>query len=189
MLGNLAKQVSQANQLKALKNKIMAKKVMLKVASPKTGDPIKVEEKVLYSPGRPQTTVDFDVRDKLAELIGKGNALSGDDRNAIYDTLVKSLGPQKAQKVMTHTYMFNQRPEVQGLPVEDRLRSFYTIGSNDPEVGGLIAKSKSLGYGPVQGFRSSNSAMNQLLAGRIPATNETAVVPEIKKRIMLSTKK
>lgn len=167
----------------------MAKKVMLKVSAPKTGDPIKVEEKALYSPGRPQTTVDFDVRDKLAELIGKGNALSGDDRNAIYDTLVKSLGPQKAQKVMAHTYMFNQRPEVQGLPVEDKLRSFYTIGSNDSDVGGLIAKSKSLGYGPVQGFRTSNSAMNQLLAGRIPATAETVGIPEIKNKVMLSTKK
>jgi len=167
----------------------MAKKVMLKVAAPKTGDPIKVEEKALYSPGRPQTTVDFDVRDRLAELVGKGNTLAGDDRNAIYENLVSSLGPQKAQKVMAHAYMFNQRPEVQGLPVEDKLRAFYAVGSNDPDVGGLIAKSKSLGYGALQGFRQSNSAMNQLLAGRTPATTETAAVPEIKKRIMLTTKK
>jgi hypothetical protein len=85
--------------------------------------------------------------------------------------------------------MFNQRPEVQNIPVEEKLRAFYTVGSNDPDVRGLIAKSKSLGYGPLQGFRSSNSAMNQLLAGRIPATKEAAVVPEIKERIMLSTKK
>lgn len=167
----------------------MAKTVRVKV-SPKTGDPTKgvVEEKAIYSATRPKQAVEFDIRDRLAALVGKGNSLLPDDKAAIYGTLATSLGEQKARKVMDHAYLFNQRPDVQGLPVEEKIRAFYNIGSNDPDVGSLIAQSKSLGYGPLQGFRTSSENMNQQLAGRIPAT-AVAVDPEIKKRVMVKVKK
>lgn len=168
----------------------MATKVKVKIA-PKTGDPAKgvVEEKAIYSATRPKQAVEFDIRDRLSALVGKGNALLPDDKASIYSTLVASLGEQKARKIMDHAYLFNQRPDVQQLPVEDKLRAFYTIGSNDPDVGSVIARSKSLGYGPLQGFRTSSDNMNQQLAGRIPATGDMAVDSEIKKRVMVKVKK
>jgi hypothetical protein len=74
--------------------------------------------------------------------------------------------------------------------LEEKLRSFYTIGSNDPDVNALISKSKSLGYGTVPGFRQSSSAINQQLNGQVPVVPTTAAIsPEIQKRVMLQVRK
>lgn len=165
-------------------------KVVVKV-SPKTGDPAtpKVgEEKLIYSPTRSKAALDFDIRDRISELVGKGNTLMPDDKAAIYSNLMGIMGPEKARKVMDHTYLFNSRPEVQGLPVEEKIKSFYTVGSNDPTVNELIQKTKALGYGPVQGFRTSHSTGNQQLTGAIP-TVAAAVSPDIKKKVMIKVKK
>lgn len=164
----------------------MAKKVMLKVA---TGDPVKgaTEEKLIFSPSRSKSALEFDVRDRLSELVGKGNGLLPDDKSAIYKNLASTLGDQKARKIMEHAYLFNQRPDVQGLPVEDKIRAFYTIGSNDPDVSGVIKRSQSLGYGALAGFRTSSSALNQQLSGQIP---EIAVAPpETQKKVLLKVVK
>jgi hypothetical protein len=165
-------------------------KVLLKV-TPQTGDPIKKIGDTVLPAGKGRTDQEFDIRDRLAELVGKGNTLNTDDKAAIYGSLVASLGKNKAQKVMNHAYLFNARPDVQSLPLEDKLRSFYTIGSNDPDVNALIAKSKTLGYGAVPGFRQSSSAINQQLSGQVPAngTINTSVAPEIQKRVMLQVRK
>lgn len=162
----------------------MAKKVLLKVA-PSSGDPIKTTSgDMLLTPSNP-ISKDLDLRDRLAELVGKGNALSPDDKKAIYSSLIGQLGQDKAMKVMNHAYIFNQRPDVVKLPLEDKLRAFYTIGSNDPDVNQIIAKSKTLGYGALPGFRESSSALNQQLAGKIAAVETPNVNPEIKKKVMI----
>ena len=166
-------------------------KVKLKV-SPSTGDPVPpkaVDEKLIYSPTRSQTQLDFDVRDRISELVGKGNALLPDDKMAIFSNLTSVLGKDKAQKVMEHAYLFNSRPEVQKLPLEEKIKSFYTVGSNDPDVQTLIQKSKSLGYGPLQGMRSSHSTGNQLLTGGMPLASVAGASPEIKKKVILRTSK
>lgn len=150
-------------------------KVLVKVA-PKGSDP------------KVPVRVDFDIRDRLAELVGRGNSISPDDKAAIYGNLVSSLGRERADKVMNHAYIFNQRGDVQGLPLEEKLRSFYTIGSNDPDVGSIISKSKTLGYGAVPGFRESVSDINQQLLGRNTSA-VGAIDPEIKKRIMVRVNK
>lgn len=166
------------------------KKVLLKIA-PTTGDPVKgkEEETAIYSTSKPKIDVDFDIRDRLAELVGKGNALKPDDKVAIYRNLVSSLGEQKARKVMDHAYIFNQRPDVQALPVEEKLRTFYTMGSNDPEINGLISHSKSLGYGTVPGFRESVSGINRSMQGTAPTAEVSGINPEVQRRIMLKISK
>lgn len=154
----------------------MAKSIKLKVSSAPT------------VPNRGE----FDIRDRLAELIGKGNALNPDDKAAIYGSLATSLGKDKAQKIMTHAFLFNQRPDVVKLPLEDKIRAFYTIGSNDPDVNTVISKSKTLGYGTLPGFRESSSAINQQLSGQVipRATAVTAAVtPEAQRKIMLRVNK
>lgn len=170
----------------------MAKKVILKVASPYSGDPVKGDiegEKMLLSKNKPQIDLNIDLRDRLAELVGKGNTLSSDDKAAIYGNLVATLGKDKAQKVLNHTFIFNSRPDVQKLPIEEKLKAFYTMGSNDPDVMEMITRTKNLGYGILPGFRGSSSFINQQLSGRIPTTEIGAVNPELQRKVMLKVKK
>jgi hypothetical protein len=161
----------------------MAKKVMLRIT---TGDPNKpAPDNNMVLTGNDPIRSALDLRDQLTALVGKGNTMSAQDRTALYGSLTAMLGRDKAQKVMNHAYIFNTRPDVQNLPIEDKIRTFYSMGSADPDVHDLIVKTRSLGYGVEPGFRESSSAMNQQLAGRTPTTTKIAVDPEIQKKIML----
>jgi hypothetical protein len=154
-----------------------------------SGDPSKPTETMILSANKPKIDVDFDIRDRLAELVGKGNALSPDDKAAIYGNLAATLGEGRARKIMTHAYIFNQRGDVQNLPLEDKLRSFYAIGSSDPEVQGVIQKSKTLGYGVVPGFREGSSSINQELTGRVAPTATATASPDVQQRIRVRLNK
>lgn len=166
----------------------MAKKIMLRV-SPSSGDPKPpaVDNMMVLKANDPTKTA-LDVRDHLAALVAGGNNLSQDDRKAVFQGLSNALGQEQAQKVLLHAYMFNNRPDVQRLPIEEKLRTFYDMGSNDPGVHDLLAKTKALGYGVVPGFRESASAINQQLSGKIP-TVAIASQPEMKKKTMLRMSK
>lgn len=168
----------------------MAQKIMLKVA-PTTGDPIKsgdVQESSYLTHGRTTIDRDLDLRDRLMELVGKGNVLKPDDKAGIYGNLTRLVGNDAAQKLMNHAYIFNTRPDVQNLKPEEKINAFYTIGSGDPYVQGVIAKTKSLGYGVGPGFRTSQSQINQQLAGKTPTTAMTQPT-EQQRKIMIQVKK
>jgi len=168
-------------------------KVKVRIVNPPTGDPTKptavVENSMLLSPGKTTLDTGFDLRDRLAELAIKGNALKPDDKSAIYSNLTSILGKDKAQKVMNHAYIFNNRPEVQGLSPEEKLKSFYTIGSNDPDVQEIIGRTKNLGYGAVPGFRTSVSNLNQNIQAGTYGAATGGVDPEMKKRVMVRVSK
>lgn len=166
----------------------MAKKVLVKVAT--AGDPVNGDgsQNVLLSNRTPMAR-QLDVRDILAELVGKGAALTPKERGGIFQTLSAQMGQDKAEKIMTHAYAFNQRPDVLKLPVEEKLKAFYTIGSNDSDVNQVIAKSKTLGYGVLPGFRNSSSAINQKLSGLIPETADVAISPGAQEKVMLRVNK
>ena len=162
----------------------MANKVMLKVA--KAGDPAKPTSAGIEVPsGKTPIDIDLDLRDRLAELAVKGNTLNPTDRAAVLSSLTTTLGRERAEKLMTHAFIFNSRPEVQRLSPEDKLKSFYTIGSSDPEIQGIIGRTKNLGYGVIPGFRGSVSDLNQAVQ-KGAAYGGTAVVdPEIQRKVML----
>lgn len=167
----------------------MAKAIKVRVA-PTTGDPIKegTTEQQLLTPGRTTIDRDLDLRDRLMELVGKGNILNPDDKAAIYGNLTTLVGKDQAQKLMNHAYIFNTRQDVQGLKPEDKLNAFYRIGSNDPYVQDVISRTKTLGYGIGPGFRTSTSQLNQQLAGRTPATAITEPT-EQQRKIMVKIRK
>jgi hypothetical protein len=170
----------------------MTNKVMLKVGAPLTGDPVVGnigDEKMILSGKRPPIVEKFDIRDRLFELIGKGNSLKPDDKAAIYGYLSNTLGQDKAKKVMDHAYIFNTRADVQKLPIEEKLNTFFTVGSNDPDVMEIIGKTKNLGYGTAHGFRTSSSDMNQQLSGHNPLVAGSGVNPEIQKKVLLKIRK
>lgn len=168
----------------------MAKSIKLKI-SPTTGDPVTKIGDTVIPPGRGKIEQELDTRDRLAELVGKGNTLNPDDKAAIFGSLTAAFGKEKAMKIMNHAYIFNQRPDVVKLPLEDKLRAFYAIGSSDKDVNDVITKSKSLGYGVIPGFRQSSSDINQQLSGQVPtvAAPTSAMAPEVQKRIFLRVNK
>ena len=158
-------------------------KVKLKVGDPKK--PMPAKSNVALAGNRPNVDLGFDLRDRLSELVTKGNALSPEDKTAVYGSLVGMLGKDRAQKVMNHAYIFNTRPEVQRLPLEEKLKSFYTVGSNDPEVMEIIGRTKNLGYGVAPGFRESTSDINQQTLDRNRSAAVGVSTPEIQRKIRL----
>lgn len=169
----------------------MAKSIKVKVA-PVTGDPINggsdVKQSTFIGGGRTPIDVNFDLRDRMMELVGKGNVLSPDEKAGIYGDLAAMVGKEKAQKLMDHAYIFNSRGDVQGLKPEDKINAFYNIGSHDPFVQEVIGKTKGLGYGVGPGFRTSLSQINQQLTGRVPVT--ASIMPtEQQRKIMVKIKK
>ena len=157
-------------------------KIIVKV--PKAGDPIKPTTSIIPA-NRSTIDQDFDMRDTLASLAVKGNSLNPDDRMALLGSLTTSLGREKAEKLLTHAYIFNSRPEIQKLSPEEKIRSFYTIGSSDPDIQGIISRSKGLGYGVLPGFRESASDLNQAIRRDDVGTGSIAANPEVQKRIRL----
>lgn len=165
-------------------------KVLVKVA-PKAGDPTKpTSGSDMYITGnKSRIDQDFDLRDKLAELAVRGNSLNPDDKAAIYGYLTTNLGKDRAMKLMNHAYIFNTRPDVQRLSPEEKLKSFYTIGSSDPDVMDLIKRTKNLGYGILPGYRESISDLNQATQRGDVAPLVQGVAPEVRERVKLQIRK
>lgn len=156
----------------------MAVKLKVKAGDPKKGE---IKESVLLSPGRTPFDDTADVRDILSGLVGKGmTGLNDDDSRNSYTRLQQLVGPQQAQKLMTHMFIFNSRPDLKGAAPEARIKSFYDTPASDNDVSGTLNKVKSFGYGVLPGFRDSSSQLNQQLSGRIPATSVAAVDPAVK---------
>jgi len=155
------------------------------VTDPGNGDN---EKKMLLTSRNPYARK-LDIRDHLATLVAGGNNLSQEDKKAVFQGLANELGQEQAQKVLLHTYMFNNRPDVQRLPIEEKLRTFYDIGSNDKGVHDLLMKTKALGYGILPGFRGSSSAINQKLSGLIGGSDLSAIGTTVPQKVVLSVGK
>lgn len=152
----------------------------------RTGDPKKKEVEETIFLGKNRTPIDdtADTRDILTGLIGKGyTALSDDSIRGGFQRLQALVGPERARKLMTHAFIFNQNPAMQKLPTEAKIKTFYETPSGDADVQGLLGKVKSFGYGVLPGFRESSYQVNQELAGRIPPT--TAMVDPALQKIKL----
>lgn len=155
--------------------------VKLKV---KAVDPV-VKENVIISKGRTPLDDTADVRDILSGLVGKGmTGLNDDDSRNSYTKLQGLVGPQQAQKLMNHMFVFNSRPDLKGAAPEARIKTFYDSPSSDPDVSGTLGKVKSFGYGVLPGFRQSSSQLNQGLSGQ--SSPEVAVVaPDAQRAVKL----
>lgn len=129
-----------------------------------------------------------DIRDIINGMVGRGyTALDDDDAKGMYTRLRQVMGDQKAQKLMTQIFIHNQREG--SKPMESRIKTFYEVGSNDPEVGEIITKTKTFGQGPLAGMRESSSAISQQLTGKFPS--DIAMTPKegLKEKVMLRINK
>lgn len=151
-----------------------------------SSNPGGTDDSPLYSKGKTPLDESYDLQDRMMELIGKGNNLSTNDRGAIYNNLTNLVGKDKAEKIMNHIYLFNQHPDLQKLPFEDRVKAFYRIGSNDKDVQGYIDKTRNLGYGVGPNLRRSFSQINQqVLSGEPDASGSTQNMGGVNKKIMI----
>jgi hypothetical protein len=115
------------------------------------------------------------IRDILSGVIGRGfTDLKSDDARNAYAYLRGSLGPATASKLMTHALLFNQRPDMLKANPEQKVQSFYDIGSNDPEVHTIIKRAGNFGQGPVEGLNTSPDAMNMQASRRKQFTSDVA---------------
>ena len=120
---------------------------------------------------RTSTSLDdtADIRDALSFLAGKGySSLSDDESRKTFGRLVGLVGRPKAEKLATQVFLFNQRPETKTYSPEQKVSSFYEIGSSDKDISPYIQKAKSFGSGVLPGFRESPSLGNMILTGRMP---------------------
>lgn len=159
-----------------------------------SGDPKKktgeVVEETFIAPGKTPLDTTADIRDIISGMAGGGyTSLSDSAAAANYSRLRTLLGDAKANKLMTHIFIQNQRPGAANMPVEARVKSFYDLPVGDEEIAPIIGKAKNFGYGVLPGFRQSSSQLNQELSGAIQPTvaRATPAIEKIKVRVANKT--
>lgn len=135
-------------------------------------DPEDPKPKSYIPPGKTRADIDLDVRDLLSNMVGAGYSsweqINTDlDAKAKYGSLVNKVGRPMANKLVTQVISFSSRPDSQNKSTEQKIQSFYDIGSNDQDVSGVLKNIKSMGYGVIPGYRESALFGNQQLGGRI----------------------
>lgn len=146
--------------------------------------------------GKTSLDVTADIRDILGNIVGGGyqswqDITGNEDAKSQYSALIGKVGRPVANKLITQAVSFNQMPESKSLGVEDRVKSFYNIGSADKDVADVLLKVKTFGYGPQAGIRESSNYGNMALTGRAaPNVSEpTEQSEEIKEIITAKTQK
>lgn len=117
----------------------------------------------------PKTVLDerADIRDILSGVVGNGfTNFSNPDSQHNFAVLSSIVGKQTAQQLMTHAFIFNQRPDVQGKSVDQRVSQFYDMGSSNPDLNNILQASRNLGQGAVPGLYQSNDILNKQATGR-----------------------
>lgn len=106
-------------------------------------------------------------RESLTGLVGNGfTDLSNPTAQGAYARMVALHGPQVARKLLFQVMQFNQRPDMVAKTPEQRVQSFYEMGSQDPETQNILHRSAMLGAGPVADSRNSWDSLNQDMTGR-----------------------
>lgn len=148
-------------------------KVMLKVKK----DPGKGGTLVAGSANKNQYDQTADLRDAINNLVGYGYSdLILPEAKGNYNTLQNILGNDAAQKLFTKIVIHNKRPDLLKSQPLERLNSFYNVGANDQEFGGLLGKIKSFGHGVSGDIYDSPNVGNRVLVGNTKLNNEKSGV-------------
>lgn len=125
------------------------------------------------SGGDPKETLD--IRDSITAMVGKGyTSIADDEARSHFARLVNALGLPKAQKVMSHIFLYNQSPNNKSTPLQQKIMQFYDSGSKDTDVDEVIKQSKGIGTGVVAGLNSSPETTVMQLTNRVPVNSVVA---------------
>lgn len=135
-----------------------------------------------------------DIRDDINFLVARGGApnLADDDSRGSYARLSQKMGIDKARKLLDAMAIHAQRPEVIAMKTpEQRIQSFYTIGSSNPDISPYIQQAKVFGSGVLSGFNRSSLLGNQILSGTAEniAPVNNPVTADLAKKVLLRVKK
>ncbi len=115
-----------------------------------------------------------DMRQIMSNMVGRGHKnLKDESINGDFAALVNTVGVSKARKLMDQAIIYNQRPEVKNMSIENKVQSFFDMGSSDKDVNTLLQKARSFGDGVVAGMNRSPSVENMKLTNRFDALAET----------------
>jgi hypothetical protein len=124
-------------------------------------------------------------RDAISALVGAGGIqnLRPDDRKAVNASLIGYLGQAQATKLIDQISIFNQRPDMLQKSATQRIDSFFTIGSRDPEIDTIIKQTGQAGQGAVSDLnQTSNDLTKKVAAGAdvlTPATGNAGNVAQV----------
>ena len=95
-----------------------------------------------------------EIRDILNYFVGSGTTDFSGDQNAKNNMSVLAgiVGKEKAHKLAMSAYLFNRRPGISNMSPEQKIASFYGMGSSDPEVNTTLQNLRSMGTGPVAAY-------------------------------------
>lgn len=108
--------------------------------------------------GRTSLDDNAEVRDILSSIVGgKHKSFANKDVTAGFTRLAAIIGPEKAQKMAMHAFMYNNRDDAGNKTPEQRVQSFFDMGAKDPEVDKILTTSKNFGTGVQSGFQDSRN--------------------------------
>lgn len=122
-----------------------------------------------YHPeNRTPGSTSLDISDIMSNTVAKGyKSFSDEEVKANYKYLSNVLGQDQARKLFNQAFIFNQRPDMKGKGLEDRIQSFYEIGSNDESTGKILKSVKDWGAGPLARWNASTNEGNQIVSGKV----------------------
>lgn len=129
------------------------------------------------SKGSPYVPVEdsLNIRDVLSGVVGKGfTDLKNEDARNAFAYLRTHLGQDVASKLMTHALIFNQRQDMLKATPQQKVQSFYEIGSNDPILHNIITRAGNVSYGTQDGLNTSPDILNKQISGRKSFTKDVA---------------
>lgn len=107
-----------------------------------------------------------DIRDILTNIVGNSyKGITDEYIRKDYARLANMIGITQAQKLIDQAIIYNQRADVKGLSIEQKVNGFYTMGSQDKTLDGILQNAAKFGDGPIGGMRRSRDRANMNLVG------------------------
>jgi hypothetical protein len=129
------------------------------------GGGVDASSDTLHPQGRTPMNDSVHIRDILNHIVAGGYTdFSNEDVRANYNYLKNLIGVSKAEKLFVQAFSFNQKPGNNKKGGEEKIQSFYDIGSSDPETNKQMVAIKNLGS-IKEGFRTSVNEGVKLLNG------------------------
>jgi hypothetical protein len=124
-----------------------------------------------YKPqNRTSSDTSLDISDLISYAVAGGyTSFSDDSIKSNFKYLSGVIGEDKARKLFNQAFIYNQRPDSKKLTPQQKIQSFYDIGSNDPEVNKTLQSIKSQGTGVQARFDQSTYVGNKEIQGKFKA--------------------
>lgn len=110
----------------------------------------------------------LDISDLISHAVAGGyTSFSDDSIKSNFKYLSGVVGESKARKLFNQAFLYNQRPDAKQKTPEQKIQSFYDMGSADPETNKTLQSIKSQGAGVLARFDQSTYEGNKEITGKM----------------------